>query len=80
VTRDQTALRGVRIQLISDEQTATTATWSMVGARIVQYLAGAFSLPAVLHTSRSDTPLVLKGHTRLLEFPIRSCISGAGSW
>jgi hypothetical protein len=79
VTRDQTALRSMRIQLMSD-RTATTATWWMVRARIIQYVTGAISLLTVLHTSRPDTPPVLKGHSRPLAFPIRSCISGDGSW
>ena len=40
---DQTALRTVRIHLMSEDHAETVATWSMLRARIIKYVTGPFS-------------------------------------
>ncbi|MBA3891159.1 MAG: phage tail protein [Gemmatimonadaceae bacterium] len=40
---DQTALRTVRVHLMSEDHAETVATWSMQNARIIKYVTGPFN-------------------------------------
>ena len=40
---DETALRTVRVHLMSEDHTTTVATWSLLRARIIKYISGPFN-------------------------------------